>query len=499
MKVLLINPKATQLNRRRKAPSVPLGLLAIASYIKAKGHTVKIVDLTVKSENIEKLIMSFNPEVVGLSFSSTLVGNSTVKISKIAKRHNKPVVWGGQMASVLPELCFKEGCVDFIVMGEGEITFSELLDSIKSGGLFSDIDGLAYIDKNGVHINKDREFADLKTFPALDWTLVKPNKYCQVYFLCKKMLYLYFSKGCPAKCTFCYSPGYHRCTHRKRSPEQVVDEIEYLVKNCGVDGINFADEFWYPGKEDFKTYIRLIKERRLEIVWGCQTRLGVFSKEDLQQMYDAGCRWILFGIESGSEARLKEIKKGINLEKAKDTFRNCREVGITAQSSFIIGYPGETEDELKETVSFALSLNANLCPINVLFLQPGSELFEYSVSSGQYTPPKNLKDWSRLQCDEFDGETLSKIPRKELLVIHFYAQWLGFSQKESVGSDSYGIVKQLAMQALKNMFKFNPDNFFLGAYASAKQFITVVWYAKAYPKILKKYGLGDKNKQQVIS
>lgn len=492
MRVLLINPKATQLNRRKKAPSVPLGLLAVASYIKAKGHIVKVVDLTVKAENIEKHIKNFEPDVVGVSFSSTLVGDSTVRVSKIAKKYNKPVVWGGHMPSSLPDLCFKEGCVDYIVMGEGELTFSELLETLEKGGSVENINGLAFVDKDGVHINKDREFADLATFPVTDWSLVNPEKYCQVYFLCKRMMYLYFSKGCPAKCTFCYSPGYHRCTHRKRLPEHVVEEIEYLVKNCGVDGINFSDEFWNPGKEDMLAFFRMIKERKLEFVWGCQSRLGTFSKEDLQQMYDAGCRWILFGVESGCESRIKEIKKGINLDMAKDTFANCREIGITAQSSFIIGYPGETEEELKETVSFALSLNAHLCPFNVFFLQPGSESLDVAVKSGQYDPPKSLKEWAKLQCDEFEGETLSEVSRKELLVLHFYAQWQGFSQKESVSSDSYGIVKQLAAQALKNMFKLNFDNFFIGSFASAKQFFTVLWYAKAYPGILQKYGIQKK-------
>lgn len=489
MKVLLVNPKATQLNRRKKAPSVPLGLLAIASYVKAKGHTVKIIDLTVKQESVKKQINNFDPDVVGISFSATLVGNSTVKISKIAKKLGKPVVWGGHMPSSLPDLCFKEGCVDFIVIGEGEITFTELLNSLENGKSFYDIDGLAFVDNDGVHINKDREFADLSTFPAIDWSLVNPNKYCQIYFLCKKMMYLYSSKGCPAKCTFCYSPGYHRCTHRKRPPEQVVDEIEYLVKNCGVDGINFSDELWNPGKEDMQALFRMFRERELNFVWGCQSRLGTFDKEELQLMYDAGCRWILFGIESGSEERIKKIKKGIRLDMAKEIFRDCREIGITAQSSFIIGYPDETEQELKQTVSFALNLDAHLSPFNVFFLQPGSEAFESAVSSGRYDPPKNLKEWAKLQCDEFEGDTLSKVPRKDLLVLHFYAQWRGFSQKESVSSDSYGIIKQLAVQAVKNMFKFNPDNFFLGAYASAKQLLTVIWYAKAYPKILKKYGI----------
>lgn len=493
MKVLLINSTATRFTNRQKAPSSPLGLLAIASYIKAKGHSVKIVDLTIKTENIEKHIKSFNPDVVGLSVITTLASNSAVKASKTAKKHNKPVIWGGNMASSLPELCFKEGCVDFVVMGEGEITFSELLNTIEKGGSFYNIDGLAFIDKDGIHINKERAFADLSTFPIIDWSLVDPKKYCQVYFLSKRMLYSYLSKGCPGHCTFCYNPNYNRSTHRTRPPVHAAEEIEYLVKNCSVDGINFADEFLYPGKEDMQTFFRLIKEKHLDFKWGGQTRLGAFNKEELQQMYDAGCRWLLFGIESGCPERIRKIKKGINLEKAKETFDNCREIGITAQSSFIIGYPGETEEELKETVSFAHSLNANLCPLNILYLQAGSEILESAVNNGQYNPPRSLKEWSKIEIGEISDMNLSKVPRKDLLVIHFHFQWEGFSTKEAVNSDSYGIAKKMAADALRNMVKFGFINFFIGGFVSVKKFFTVVWYAKAYPKVLKKYGLDKHN------
>lgn len=492
MKVLLILPTINRFLARQPAASTPLGLLAIASYIKAQGHIVKIVDLTVKKENIEKHIKSFEPDVVGLSVMSALAGNSAIKASKAAKKFNKIVVWGGRVASSLPEICLKESCVDFAVIGEGEITFSELLNTIEAGGPFNNIDGLAFTDEDGLHINKDREFADLAAFPVLDWSIINPKKYAQRYFLCEKMMYTYFSKGCPGKCTFCFNPKYHKSVHRKRPPEHVIEEIEYLIKKFGVDGIYFADEFLYPGKEDMQTFFRLIKEKNLNFKWGGQTRLGVYNKDDLQQMYDAGCRWMLFGIESGYEERIKAIKKGINLEKAKETFDNCREIGITTQSSFIIGYPGETEDELKETVKFAFSLQANLLPFNGYFPQPDSELCEENIKNGSFVSPESLKAWSKFEVGEVIEVNLSKVPRRDLQVLHFYTQWLAFSQKESVSADKYGIAKKQAVDTLKNIFRSGLINFFINIVDSVKRFATVVWYANAYPKILKKYGIEKK-------
>jgi len=486
LKVLLINP-ATKINAR--APSCPLGLLSIASYLNAKGHSVKIVDQTVKKENIEKHIKSFNPDIVGVSVISSMVSKAAVKASKVAKKYDKPVVWGGQIISALPDLGFKEGCVDFIVIGEGEITFLELIDTIETGGSFSNIDGLAYLEDGKMRINRQRDFADLSTFPVIDWSLIDPGKYFQLFFGCKKMLYLYASKGCPAACTFCFNHKFHRSTQRRRPMKHVVDEIEYLIKNCGIDSVNFADEFWHPGKEGMQIFFELIKQRKLDFVWGVQTRLGVFNRNDLQQMYDAGCRWILFGIESGCKERIVNIKKGIDLNKAKETFDNCREIGITTQSAFIIGYPDETEEELKETIRFALELNANLCPFTILYLQPGAELFDLAVSCGKCAPPESLKELSLQYTGDSLNANLSKVSGKELKVIHYYTQWSAFTDKKSINSNSFGIAKKMMFDTFQKIFRYGFTSFFVGIFVSAKQFLTVLWYANAYPKVLRKYGL----------
>ena len=126
---------------------------------------------------------------------------------------------------------------------------------------------------------------------------------------------------------------------------------------------------------------------------------------------------------------MKAIKNGVNLEKAKQVFEYCREIGITTQSSFIIGYPGETEDELKETVRFAFSLRANLLPFNGYFPQPDSELYDTLVEKGWFVPPKTLKEWSRFEVGDVIQFNFSKVPRKDLLVLHFYRHGLPFFWK----------------------------------------------------------------------
>jgi len=486
LKVLLINPAPNIIAR---APSCPLGLLALASYLQVFGYCVKIVDQSVQAENIRKHIKDFDPDVVGVAIVSAQAFRSALAASKTAKAFGKPVVWGGQIISALPELGFKEDCVDYIVIGEGEITLHELLKAIESHGSLEQIDGLAFLQDGRVRINKPREFADLSTFPAIDWSFIDVKKYYQHFFGCKKMLYVYASKGCPAKCTFCFNPRYHRSTQRRRPMSVVVDEIECLITRYGVDSVNFADEFWYPGSDELRRFLGLIKEKKLDFVWGIQTRLGLFGPDELRQMYDAGCRWVLFGVESGCKERIKEINKAIDLDKAKETFDVCREIGITTQSAFIIGYPGETKEELKRTIRFALSLRANLCPFSILYLQPGSVLYANAVAEGKIRAPLSLREWSAIDMAEYNGYNISNVPDRDLKVVHFYTQWSAFADRRSINSDSFGIAKKMAADTARKIFRFGPRSFFAGVFTAIRQFLTVAWYAKAYPKIVEEYGL----------
>lgn len=302
------------------------------------------------------------------------------------------------------------------------------------------------------------------------------------------MLYIYSSKGCPAKCTFCLNSKLHRSSHRTRSPEHVVNDIEYLIKNYSIDGVYFGDEFWHPKNEDRQKFFDLISERKLDFVWGCQTRLGTYNNDDLQQMYDAGCRWILFGIESGCKDQIINIKKGIDIDMAKDTFEICRNIGISTQGSFIIGLPNETEEELKETINFIHNLDSAVCFVTRLYLQPYSEMFETAVINGNYIPPKSLKEWE-IDVGEKTNVNLSKVSDIDLKVIHYYFEWLEFSKKESLLDESYRAFKYIAIETLKKIFKYGLLNSFPLAFISVKKFFTVLWYAKAYPKTLKKYRL----------
>lgn len=491
MKIMFIDPKMPIYLRM---PSMPLGLISIASYMQSCGHEVTILERSVKKLDIKKELERFKPEIVGITALSYSTSPDSIKITKYIHENcpGVPVVWGGVAASAMPELYLRDGGMDFLILGEGEITWKEFVDEWQGGRDFTKIKGLAYLENGEYICNPIRPVADLTTFPEMDWTLVTPQKYFMTFFHCTKMLYLHSSKGCPASCTFCANKQFHQGKNRCRKPEHVMHDIEYLVGKCGADGIYFSDEQFMPRRDIRNELLDLIMASGLSFVWGCQMRLGILKEEDIDYMYKAGCRWIVFGIETGDREMIKTIKKGIDLDIAKPTIDYCRKLGITVQATFIIGFPDETEEQVQHTVDLAKQLSTAMPVLNILTILPNSEIFFNQVEANpDYKPPKTIGELIKFEKTITDNPSvnLSKVSYKDLKVIHHYFQWKDFSGKESVADDSFGIIKKMASDTFDRIFKHGLSGFFYGGYNSVKQFVTVFFYSHCFPGVLRKYGL----------
>lgn len=493
MKILFIIPSTGYYS---SALSNPLGVLSIGTFLYKKGYKVKIYDRNVDKANLNKIMKEYNPDIVGISILSSRCLKDALKVSKTVKKYNKTLVWGGQIPTMNTELCFQCEYLDYIVMGEGEITFYELVQKIEKSVSPKNIDGIAYREKDRVVITKCREFADLKDFPIIDWTLADPAKYYQKYFHSDKMLYLYSSKGCPCNCAFCGNIEFHRCTYRKRPTDIVIKEIENLINDYQMDAVYFSDELWCAKKEDAYEFCRKVKEKNLAFVWGCDSRIGQYSREDLQMMYDANCRWILFGVESGSESMLKRINKGISIADVEENIRDCQEIGITTIATFIIGFPGETEEQLKETVDLAMGIQSKLIQVNHYFPTPGSELQKELVESGQYELPKTIKELGRVIAQDTLRQNFSKVSSRDLRVVRSFFHWTAFTGKDTINQDgAYAFAKQAILDLVNAITKKGLPFFFVGLFTAAKQFLYVFWHVVAYPGVRKKYGLHIKRKQ----
>ena len=488
LKIMLINPSMPVFGR---VPSLPLGLISIASYLKHYGHEVKIVECLVENNSIEENLKSFEPDIVGISVLSYLSGIDAKRITASIQAAGFPVVWGGQAATAMPDLVLREAKPDYIILGEGEITWLELVETMQNGGDIREVDGLAYLENGKVVFTKTRAVADISQFPDINWDLINVEHYFSSFFGCDKMFYLHASKGCPAQCIFCSNQTFHQHRNRSRNPEQIMRDIDYLYAH-GANGIYFSDELFLPKRDERTKLCEMLIERNYNLTWGCQMRLGVLNEDDVKLMYKAGCRWILFGIESGNPERIKSIKKNIDLSIAKETIGWCEKAGMTVQASFIIGFPEETEEEIRNTVSFAKSLGASIINVNILTPLPNSEIYAYANRVKNYYFPDSIKGCGiEVEQNATDKVivNLSNVSDVDLKVVHYYFHWRSFVGKGTVKGDSFGIIKKLARDTFNRIFKHGVKGFIYGTYSSVKQFLTVYYYSHFHRKIKKKYGL----------
>ncbi len=394
MNVLLVHPRISKDLRHQPYP--PLGLIAMGSYLNAQNHNIYIYDRNVAAENVEQIIGEFKPDIVGISVFTGAMIIDACEISRVFKKRSLNVFWGGTHPSLLPRETLQSGVTDFVIIGEGEETVTELLQAILEGSSFKNIKGLGYIHNEEIIVNENRDFVDLSKIPPTDWSLVDVNKYFQGFGDCDRLIRIYTSKGCPGQCTFCYNQSFHKRKWRGRTPEQIVDEIQLLADKYNADGIGFIDELWSPGKERLHRICNLIIERGIKLKWYFNARVDQYLYHDLELMYKAGCRWILFGIESGSPRVLEKIKKGITLHRVKEVFKDCNTLGINTIASFMIGFPGETKTDLNETVKFALELRATYYDFTKYMCYPGTELYDYVVEKGLFNPPDSLIEWANI-------------------------------------------------------------------------------------------------------
>lgn len=486
MRVLLVNAGTYCVTQKA---AIPLGLLSIATYLENNGHTVRIFDRAAEGGGIQKNLDSFSPEFVGVSVISLGSFPDAIEVSKAVKKSNIPVVWGGQMPSLIPEVALETGVVDFVVIGDGEIAMLELMNAVVDKTSFHDVDGLAYTENGEIVINKVRALADLSQFPVIDWKYVDPRKYFFANLTYTRLIHVYASKGCTGQCTFCYSPNLSKHLWRERPVEYCLAEIQYLIENFDIEGVYFADDLLSPNRDYLVRFCNKIIDSGLKFVWSCCMRADICCEEDLRLMHDAGCRWIHFGVESGSEKRQKLIKKRLNLEKVRETMDHCRGIGINSVTSFLIGYPDETDEELKETVQFMLNLNSDV-KIPCLFVPiPKSELVDYLVSSGRIEAPQTYEDWKKFKFFDKLGINFSEVSCKDLKVVSSYFLYAIFALERGKDNKKAALwIKRLVEQyvfilklrSLKALWLF-----FLGGI----QFLEIVFYANMFPTIRKKYGL----------
>jgi anaerobic magnesium-protoporphyrin IX monomethyl ester cyclase len=385
MKILLLQPSSIE----NKTIGPPLGLGYLASNLFNKGYTVKIIDPIIQKcnqDDLKKEIKLYDPDVVGITSISQYIFD-IFDIFNFTKFNNSScfTVLGGPHASALAlETLKKCKDIDFIVRGEGEITFTELLENTKNEK-YSSVKGITYRFNKRIYENTDRPLLkNLDTLPFPAYQLFQMNKYKindrwfdigVIGRLKEQYCTLVTSRGCPYGCVFCVNNCIWGKYWRGRAPSNIIEELKILRYKYNKKIIDIMDPIFTFNKERTIQICKLIREEKLDISWISTTRVDYFDREIAQELKKSGCNFVYFGIESGVQKTLDYINKGVTPQMAVDAVKTAKNAGLKVGGSFVIGIPCETIEMIKNTIDFAKKLRLNTARFPVLVPYPGTEMY----------------------------------------------------------------------------------------------------------------------------
>jgi len=333
---------------------VPLGLLSIGTVVRGAGYSVKIIDFNHYRGNFKKDLAYWKPGIVGIGGTTP----SRMKSFAIARKVKQVlpdaiIVYGGVNATFTArEVLEKIPEIDFVIMGEGDLSFKTLCDSLLQPPheIRKDIPGLAYRSGDRVILNPPKRINDLSVLPIPDRNLLEGDYRLDMDFIKGKAEPIITSRGCPAKCNFCAASQMFPGGERYRPMDQVGREIEYLVKRKKIDGLKVFDSTFTANRQQVLAFCETVKPFNLK--WECEIRADTVDFVLLRTMKEAGCYYINMGLESSDAERLKKIAKGISTDQALKVLDDCRELGILAKVFFTFGHPGQTWKECRQDIQF---------------------------------------------------------------------------------------------------------------------------------------------------
>lgn len=381
--ILLINPPfRTDL---ADAITPPLGIGYIASCLRIRGFPCDILDcpaLRMGGPALRGFLAGRRDRIVGIS-STTPAIHAALEAAAIAREAmpSAMIVLGGPHLTALPtETLSAAPSVNVVVMGEGEFTMHDL--ALRLEGPDPDLEGvrgIAYRAGGSVRRTEPRELiADLDAlpFPAFDLMPMRRYRPSIKWYYRTPIATMITSRGCPFKCIFCDSHLTFGRKTRFRSPANVLGEIRLLIRDFGVREITFYDDTFTLNKGRVHEICDRIIAEKLDLTWGCLSRVDTLDRELLEKMKRAGCHMLSFGVESGSETMLARIQKGITPEQSLRAIRLARELGMDCAATMVLGIPGETIETMQETLEFIKKANPTYALFFRLVPFPGTKLYE---------------------------------------------------------------------------------------------------------------------------
>lgn len=425
MKILLIDPPFKRFTGFVNF-YYPIGLAYLAAVLKAAGHEVKIYDVDAMKkgmgldfvneysklelyrkginedsneiwQEIRDTLNEYTPDIVGITAMTTKFG-SVLKTAEIVKKCNLSykVIVGGPHPTLLPGQALKSEYIDIIVRGEGERTFINLVNVLENKGTLDKIKGISYKKDGKVYHNPEQEFIenlDNIPFPARDLLFKQTN------YTSEDMGMIMTSRGCPFSCSYCCHMWQRKV--RNRSIDNIIEEIVFVKDKYKTSQFEFKDDTFTINRERIIWFCNRIIDRKLNINWGCSTRVDLIDEELLRKMKKSGCNLIKIGIETGSEKMLKETNKGINFQQIRNAAKLLNKLKIFWSGYFMIGLPTETEEDIIKTYEFMRELNPYYAGLGVYNPFPKTELFNEGVRLGLLYPDVELSHFFEINAKNY--------------------------------------------------------------------------------------------------
>lgn len=493
MKILLMLPFNTyggkydnEVVRRKGAESeVPLGLAYIKSYLKNRIPEIDIllydaniyaIDYIIKHDNevsmdilwnhVKERIVSFNPDIVGISAFSHAMACEAHKIAAICKNFNPKIitVMGGSYPTLSSEVAMEDQNIDIIVMSEGEIVFYNLVKAILNNGSLKDVKGIIYRDNDTLITNPyeikvgnldDLPYPDLDDLP-IELYQTKVIHSAQRIIDPLRPISIISSRGCIFDCGFCATVKVWG-TARYRNPKCVIEEIKYLKKKYNINFVKLNDDLIAASpKKVIELCDLMIKEKPIENWMAIGLTVEMLrNKEMVEKMIESRHYFFSFSIESGCKNTLKMIKKPMRLEIVPEVMENLRRFKESyVMSCFIVGFPFETKDDIQETYDLASSLDLNWVSFVHYTPFPKTALYDYCIEAGY------LKKDERITYNSLQSTNVISTPnfdRKWVEDTKYYNNLkINFVNNYALRKKDY----ELAKNEFKHVLKIAPDHAF---------------------------------------
>ncbi len=392
MKISLINPP--QPDSKYKFMGViapPLGLAYMAAVLEENSIDVNVIDASALNMTIEELIrelMSIKPQVIAITALTPTIEQAleTAQAASLSCPEAL-IVMGGYHPTFDYQEILSQEYVDVVIRGEGEYTLLELVQTLEEGGDLNKVKGLALKD----HITPPRPLIhDLDSLPLPARHLLPMDSY-RFLNMRTNLATMITSRGCPMQCSFCASAALHGSQFRLRSPQNIVDEMEYLVYELGIETIAFLDDTFTLHPQRVKEICTEIKKRKLDVFWGCTARVDNLDAGLLKEMREAGCITLFLGVESADQQLLDGMNKQTTIQRIRNAFEISHKEKIRTIASVMLGMPGDTYDSIKRTINFVQELKPSYAIFSLATPYPGTRFYHQAFE-------KNLikvKDWSK--------------------------------------------------------------------------------------------------------